>query len=117
MNPHARRARAARRKRTALLLAAVAPQLIGQGRANAAPAHIYDSKVTGNYNNAATWTPAGVPVVDAVLGANFGDVAIIHGGTNVVTINSDVGASQVYVGSSLDYGGPNIPGNRIVHQT
>src|SRR5690242_14574530 len=81
--------RAARRQR-ALAAATAATLVVAAPRASADLAHVFDSTVTGNYDAATTWNPSTrFPIADAAPGTVTGDVAIVHGGSNIVTISSD----------------------------
>jgi hypothetical protein len=97
--------------------AATVTLVVAAPRASADLAHVFDSTVTGDYDAATTWNPSTrFPIADAAPGTVTGDVAIVHGGTNIVTISADSGASQLYVGATLDYGG-GTNGSAIVNQT
>src|SRR5207245_329302 len=94
------RSRSFKRGYRALFLAAAAVPLVGVTRpVRADLAQLFQSNTGGDYNTATTWTPNGVPAIDQTPGTFVGDVVIVTGGTNPVTISSDAGATQLYVGA------------------
>src|SRR5438270_13364502 len=98
---HTGRTVPSRRTRAALFLAVAAvPMAIAPRPARGDLAHKFDSTTGGDFNTATTWNPLGIPMADTVSGANFGDLGVVHAGTNAVTISSDVGAAQFYVGGT-----------------